>query len=266
MEFRILGPVEVADGCRLHTPSARKPRMLLASLLVRPGTVVPAESLVDGLWAAAPPRTARTALQVYVSRLRAMLAAAGPGGPDRRCELLTQPAGYVLQLGDSELDAREFERLCQQAREAQAQGAMATASGLLADALALWRGPALSDVRTGPLLETAATVLDEARMAALERRIELDLSLGRHADLVGELYAMVAEHPLRESLHRHLMLALHRSGRQADALRGYADIRRTLVEELGMEPGRDLQQLHRAILRHDVSLDVREPAALCSPA
>ena len=162
--------------------------------------------------------------------------------------LVTQGGGYLLRIGDDEIDADRFERLFEQGRNALARGEPETAAATLREALALWRGPPLADFTFEPFAQAEIARLDERRLAALEERIDADLALGRHADLVAEIEALVASHPLRERLRAALMLALYRSGRQAEALQVYQDARRALVEELGVEPGPALQQLQRAIL------------------
>jgi DNA-binding SARP family transcriptional activator len=240
MEFRILGPVEVVgdDGAPIALPAA-KLRALLALLLVHRNTRAGVDQLVDELWDDDPPATATKTLQVYVSQLRKTL------GRDR---LETVGGGYVLRVEDDELDARRFELLAAQ-RE-------------WSDALALWRGPALADVRAeSRACAAAADRLEEARLAAVEERVEADLERGEHARLVGELEQLAAQHPWRERLHALLMLALYRSGRQAEALEAYRRLREHLAGELGLEPGRDVRELEQAILRQDPSLRRAVPAA-----
>jgi predicted ATPase len=243
--FRILGPLEVEGVSALGGP---KQRALLARLLLDAGRVVPAERLVDDLWPDEPPETARHALQVYASTLRKALGAERIRG---------ESGGYVLALGADEVDAERFERLAGEGARLLERGDAGAALAALEQALALWRGSALPDV--GPSLATERARLDSARLAALEDRIEADLELGRHDELVAELEALVREEPLRQRPRRQLMLALYRAGRQADALAAYHDARRTFVDELGLEPGADLRELEAAILRQDPSLTV-EPA------
>lgn len=231
----MLGPLEVRDGERTIPVPRGKPRTLLALLLLHDGLVVPAARLIDGLWPDDPPATAATALQVYVSKLRKALGADA---------IRTEPPGYAVRA--DAVDVREFERLVREGQTADAAGA----SSLLRRALALWRGAALCDVG----LPAEATRLEELRLAATERWIDAELELGRAADVVPELERLVAEEPLRESFRAQLMLALYASGRQADALDAYRDARRTLADELGLEPGERLQRLEQAVLRHDASL------------
>ncbi|MFI1887728.1 AfsR/SARP family transcriptional regulator [Streptomyces jumonjinensis] len=262
MRFRVLGPVSLSP----RTPSAAKPRALLATLLVRAGEVVSAHSLIDELWGTEPPRTATTTLQVYVSQLRKVLAEGGPEDSTQGV-LLTRAPGYVLQVPgkEREFDLPCFERLRAEGRAACQERDFARASRLLHDALALWTGPALSGIPHGVRLESAAIRLDELRMEVLEQRIVADLRLGRHQELAGELLALANEHPLRESLHGHLMVALYRTGRGSDSLRVYGRLRHLLVEELGVEPGPALARLHERVLRRDPSLDWRAGRAGPAP-
>jgi DNA-binding SARP family transcriptional activator len=258
MEFRILGPLEVCDdGRRLALGGARR-RALLAMLLLHPNEVVSSDRLIDALWGQRPPDNAAKALQVHVSGLRKLLEPERrPGEPHG--VLVTRPPGYLLALAPEQLDLGRFERLRAEAIQALAAGDAAAAVGKLRRALALWRGSPLADLAYEPFAQTEIARLEELRVAALEDRLEAELALGRHSDLVGELEALIAEHPLRERLRAQLMLALYRSGRQAEALAAYRDARRTLVDELGIEPGRSLRELERAILRQDPGLE--PPAA-----
>ncbi|MER6983045.1 AfsR/SARP family transcriptional regulator, partial [Streptomyces carpinensis] len=262
IRFRILGPLEITgsaggstgetDAGVSHTPRAAKLRVVLGTLLVRANEVVSVDSLIDELWPTAPPRTATTTLQVYVSQVRKLLRSADPRhGQD---VLITRSPGYVLRAVGEELDAVVFEEVSERGRRALAAGDFASAARLLRQAVGLWRGPVLSDTPHGPLLESAAVRLAEARMTALGERIQADLRLGRHQDLVGELQSLTAEHPLREDLHLHLMVALYRCSRAADALEAYGVLRRTLVNELGIEPGPRSRTLQRRILEGDAAL------------
>ncbi|MGW7586748.1 AfsR/SARP family transcriptional regulator [Kitasatospora sp. NPDC054769] len=255
MRFRILGPVSLSP----RTPSAAKPRALLATLLVRAGEVISSDSLIDELWGTEPPRTATTTLQVYISQLRKLLAEGRPLGLETEELLLTRSPGYLLRVPEEDFDLARFETLRVAGRTAYEQGDFAAASRLLHDALAVWTGPALSGVPHGVRLESTAIRLDELRMESLDQRIRADLRLGHHRKLAGELMALATEHPLREALHGHLMVVLYRTDRQSDALRVYARLRRSLVEELGVEPGRSLKRLQERILRSDPSLDWRPP-------
>jgi DNA-binding SARP family transcriptional activator len=252
MEFRILGPVEVRDGDRLLPVDAPKQRALLVALLLDANHVLSTEQLIDRLWGQQPPRSARVTLQNYVHRLRAALRPAG--GDGRQDRLVTLRPGYLLRVGPGELDLHRFQQLVEDGRAAAAAGRFAVAADRLRTALGLWRGPALAGVALGPAQEADAAHLEQLRMHALEQRIEADLALGRHHDLVDELRALIAEQPLREHTHAQLMLALYRCGRRAEALDAYQQARRSLVEELGLEPGDQLQDLQRAILSADPSL------------
>jgi DNA-binding SARP family transcriptional activator len=243
MEFRLLGPLDVLEDDRSLALGGVKQRSLLALLLLQANQVVSADRLVDELWADAPPPTAAKSLQVHVSRLRKEL---GDG------RLLTRPPGYVLYVDPPDLDLARFEQLVGEARDAEP----ASAAQKLHQALALWRGPALADLAYEPFAQTEIARLEEMRLAALEQRIDADLATGRHAELVGELESLVAEHPLRERLRCQLMLALYRSARQAEALEAYRDARRVLSDELGLEPSAELRRLEQAILQHDTALDL----------
>jgi DNA-binding SARP family transcriptional activator len=248
VEFRILGPLEVTrDGAPVPLTGQRQ-RALLAALLLRANQVVPTERLVDELWRGEPPKTATTALHNVVSQLRRLL------GDD---VLVTRSPGYVLRVTPELVDATRFEAALRDARGREV-GERAQA---LRDALALWRGPALVDVADEPYAEVEARRLEELRLVAIEERVEADLALGAPEAVVPELEALVAANPLRERPRAQLMLAFYRAGRQADALRAYAAARRTLVEEVGIEPGPALQRLHAEILRQERSLEPAETAA-----
>jgi DNA-binding SARP family transcriptional activator len=246
MEFRILGPLEVWDGGCEVSLGGPKPRALLAVLLLHPNEVVAADRLIDELWGEETPERAAAALRVNVSRLRKALP---------QDVLTTRSPGYVLRVEPEELDLHQFERLVDEGRGLLTRSLSADASNRLREALSLWRGPALADFAYESFAQTAIARFEEIRLAAVELRIDTDLVLGRHDELVGELEALVAEHPLRERLRRYLMTALYRSGRQAEALDAYKDARRALVDELGIEPSGALQELERAILRQDPALD-----------
>ncbi len=256
MEFRILGPLEVRERDREVQLGGPRQRAVLAILLTRAGQVTPAEVLVDELWGEEPPDTAAGVLQNYVSRLRKELG---------RDVILTRGAGYAVEVARHDFDLRSFERLLEQGSIALDQGEPEEAARLLAEGLALWRGPALGDLADQQFCRLASGRLEELRLVALERRIEADLRSGRHAGLVPELQGLVAAHPLSERLQAQLMLALYRSGRQADALDAYRSARELLVGELGIEPGRPLQELQAAILHQDATLDLA-PSTVASPA
>jgi SARP family transcriptional regulator, regulator of embCAB operon len=261
IRFSILGPVEVRDRQHSLTPNARKVRTLLAALLVRRDAVVSVETLTDELWGHEPPPTALRALRVYVSQLRKVLASAEPGSM-----IVTQAPGYRIELAAGSLDVLDFEEHCQQARRAVDGGHLEFAAREYGRALELWRGPALADVRSGPVVSGAALRLDEARMAALERRVDIDLALGRHRDLIGELRGLVTDHPLNESINARLMVALHRSGRTREALEVYRGVRRHLMEELGCEPGEELREAQRSVLGGAGGWGPEPARALVTPA
>jgi DNA-binding SARP family transcriptional activator/DNA-binding beta-propeller fold protein YncE len=253
MEFRVLGPVEVFEGSRRLPIGAAKQRTLLAILLIHADEAVSTERLIDDLWGEEPPDGAGNTLQVYVSQLRKLLEPArAPGSPPQ--SLVTRGPGYMLRVGDGELDLRRFERLAEEGRAALREGRAEVASAKLARALALWRGRAFADVAHEDFAREVVTSAEELRTVVLEDRVEADLRLGKDAELVPELRGLVAAHPLRERLWGQLMLALYRTGRQAEALQTYQQARRVLGEELGIDPGADLQELERAILRQDLSL------------
>ena len=262
MEFRILGPLEIRDG-REHVPlRGPKQRGLLAVLLLNANRLVPLDRLVDELWED-PPSTAPKALQVYVSKLRKLFAGARPPAPRIR----TQAPGYVLEIEPATVDLHRFESLVEAGRRALERGDARAAADQLRDALGLWRGRPLDGFTEEPFAQPARARLAELELAAREWRNEADLALGRHAELVVDLRALVAEHPLRERLRGQLMLALYRSGRQAEALEVYQETRSLLVDELGLEPGHALQELERAILLQDPSLELAvEPTASPGPA
>lgn len=248
VRFGILGPLEVSGG----VPQAAKLRGVLGTLLVRANEVVSVDSLVDELWPDAPPRTATTTLQVYVSHLRKSLRTADPrhGGE----ALVTRRPGYLLRVAPDELDSTAFEELSRRGHQALLDTDFAAAAELQRRALALWRGPLLSDIPHGPLLDGAAVRLAEARTTALDERVRAELHLGMHRELVAELHELAGEYPLREEFHAHLMVALYRCGRQAEALRVFTRLRQTLVEELGIEPGPRSRRLQHLILEGDPGL------------
>lgn len=248
LEFRILGPLEVAGLQGPVQLGGPKQRATLAILLLNANRVVSIDRLADELYAGRAPVTAATQVHRQISELRRAL------GPDAR--LQTRSPGYVLHVAAEQLDLRRFERLTEEAGQALARGEAETAFELQRDALALWRGPALADLDREPFTELATGRLEEIRLAALEQRLDAELALGRHRELVGELDELMAQHPLHEPFASRLMLALYRSGRQADALDVYRRTRQRLMEGLGIEPGRELHELERAILNHDRALDV----------
>jgi DNA-binding SARP family transcriptional activator len=260
MKFLILGPLEAFDGDRILALGGPKQRALLAMLLLHANEVVSSDRLIDALWGEVGSEDGAKALSVAVSRLRKLLEPERSRGEAART-LLTRPPGYVLRLGEDELDLHRFERLVADSRTADP----ATVAALLSDALALWRGPPLADLAYESFAQAEIARLEESRLAALEHRIDADLALGRHDQVVAELEGLTAAHPLRERLHGQLMLALYRSGRQAEALESYRTARTVLVEELGIEPGRRLRELHQAILQQDPGLDPKAPEETPAP-
>ena len=250
MEFSVLGPLEVrADGESLELAGART-RAVLAMLLVHANQVVSSDRLVEELWPGHPIGKAADSLQVRLSELRKALRSAGEA--DR---LATRPPGYVLRVTPGELDARRFEKLAAAGNVALAAGDAVTAASRLDEALSLWRGSALADMEAVPSVRVEAGRLEEERLAALESRAEALLACGRHRELIGELETLTTAHPLRERFWSHRMLALYRAGRQADALRAYRELRDILVDELAIEPGPELRELHARILSQDPGLD-----------
>jgi DNA-binding SARP family transcriptional activator len=250
VEFRILGPLEVRrDGRPVHIGGAKE-RALLAFLLLHAGELVSVDRLIDELWGARPPVTARKSVQVRVAGLRRTL---GEG------VLLTSAGGgYVIRIDAGQLDLHRFERLIAEGRDALAEEP-AAAKQKLDEAIAIWRGPALADFAYESFAQPAIGRLEELRLSALELQIEAELALGRQAEVVGRLQELAAKYPLRERLRALLMLALYRDGRQADALETYRDAREQLVDELGIEPGPALRELQRAILEQQPSLNLTTP-------
>ena len=246
MDVRLLGPLEVRLGDGPVELGPRKQRAVLAMLALEPGRTVSADRLAEGLWGDELPPSAAKMVQHYVSHLRRALDGDG-------VRIVTHGRGYELQLPERDVDAVRFERLVGESRPR--------------DALALWRGDALADLTDEPFAAAEIRRLEELRVRAAECAIDADLEAGRHAEVVGELDTLVAAHPLREHLHAQRMLALYRSGRQSEALEAYREARRALVDEIGVEPGAELQRLHDAILAHDPALDLPvapEPRRLSS--
>jgi predicted ATPase/DNA-binding SARP family transcriptional activator len=244
MQFRVLGSFEVLDGDRTLALGTAKQRALLAILLLHANQVVPRDRLIDDLWPEEPPETAVASLHVYVSRLRKVLP------PNR---LVRRSPGYELRIDADELDAERFERLVADARISIAAGDAERGSRVFADALALWRGPALGDFGAEPWARPESARLDELRATTTEESVDAELALGRHAESIGELEALLADQPSRERAREQLMLALYRAGRQADALSAYREGRAALAE-LGLEPSERLRSMERRILNHDLSL------------
>src|SRR5215207_2966874 len=260
MEFRILGPLEVRADGRAVALGGAKPRALLAVLLLHANQPVSAERLALALWGEDAPAGAVKTVQVHVSRLRKALG-------DPRV-LTTAAGGYRLRVRPGELDAERFERLAADGRALLIDGRADEAAAALREALALWRGPPLSDLAAAPFAPAEITRLEEQRLAAVEARVEADLAAGRHAELVAELRRLTDEHPFRERLAAQRMLALYRCGRQAEALEVYRETRRLLAEELGLEPAEALRRLEREMLEQAPALDLprRDPPRPPAPA
>jgi DNA-binding SARP family transcriptional activator len=248
-EFRILGPLEVSDETGHVALGGPKQRALLAILVLEVGRVVPTDRLIDLLWGQEAPRTANASLQNSVGRLRRALGT----------EVLeTRSPGYVLNVDPAQIDARRLERMLVDSRRLPAQ----ERRECLQAALALWRGPALVEFAFDEFAQAEIRRLEELRLVAQGERIDADLELGKHGDVIGELEALVSEHPLRETFRTQLMLALYRAGRQAEALDVYQDARTRFIDELGIEPGLELKRLQSEILRHEAGLVVSEPPVL----
>jgi DNA-binding SARP family transcriptional activator len=261
-EFRLLGPLEVVrDGEPVPIPPGR-PRALLGRLLVDLNTVVATDQLIEDLWRGDPPASAGHALRVYVSNLRQLLERGRASGAAPKV-LLTRPPGYLLATAAAQTDVGRFEGLVAEGGRAFDAGQVARASTLYAEALGLWRGSVLADIGDEPFVRAEAARLDELRWVVSERRAEAELAVGRHSELVGELEALIRLQPYRERLWAQLIVALYRSGRQADALHTYQRLRALLVDELGLEPSPPLRQLEAAVLHHDPDLAV--PTGITAP-
>jgi DNA-binding SARP family transcriptional activator len=256
VQFKILGPLEVLDGRRRVELGRPKQRVVLAVLLVHANQVVALDRLIEELWGEQPPAQATASLQTYVSNLRRALEPdRAPREPARI--LRSEAPGYLLAVDPADIDAARLERLAREGRELLRDGRPRDAQGRLTRALALWRGPALAEFADEPFARTEAGRLEELRAVALEDRIAADLALGEHRAVIGELQRLVEREPLREQLWAHLILALYRSGRQADALAAYQRCRQTLADELGIDPGPALRQLQLDVLQQAPSLDWR---------
>ncbi|MFE7174404.1 BTAD domain-containing putative transcriptional regulator [Streptomyces sp. NPDC057616] len=258
MDIDVLGALDVRENGVSVAPTAPKPRQILALLALHADRVVPVASLVEELWAARPPRSARTTLQTYVLQLRELIAGAlaldpaqAPGAGRRSAKdvLVTLPGGYLLASGGGRSDVREFERLAGAGYRAMDAGDFSGASRSLRAALELWSGSALADVQQGSRLAMQARRLEESRLCALDQRIEADLHLGRHREVLAELTVLTSRHRTHENLHAQFMTALYRSGRRGEALDAYLRLHTTLGRELGLEPSPRLRRLQHTILR-----------------
>jgi DNA-binding SARP family transcriptional activator/ABC-type transport system substrate-binding protein len=261
VEFRILGPIEVLDGDRIIPLGGGKQRAALAILLLHPNEAVSRDRLIEGLWGASPPATAGHTLDTYMSRLRQALADEGA-----QPRVVSRRPGYSLRVEDGELDLQRFEVLLEEGRQTLRAGNYGRAAELLRQGLSLFRGPPFDDLAYASFAQSEASHLDELPLAALEERIEADLALGRHLEILSELQALVVKHPFRERFWAHLMLAFYRSGRQADALEAFERARNHLADELGVDPGPPLQRLQEDILRQAPQLDLRTPSPAPTPS
>ncbi|MEX1660023.1 AfsR/SARP family transcriptional regulator [Streptomyces pseudovenezuelae] len=258
MQIDVLGILDVRENGVSITPTAPKPRQVLALLALHADQVVPVYALTEELWAGQPPRSARTTLQTYVLQLRDLITVALEGEACAESEstpcrsakdvLVTAPGGYMLVSGGGASDVRQFERLTATGCRAMDAGDFKEASRLLRDALDLWSGPAFADIQTGARLDMEAKRLEESRLCALDQRIEADLRLGRHRELLAELTVLTSRYHTHENLHAQFMLALHRSGRRGEALEVYHRLRGMLVRDLGLEPSARLRRLQQSIL------------------
>jgi DNA-binding SARP family transcriptional activator len=271
LEIRLLGPLSVIVDGRDATPTAPKPRRVLALLAMSANSVVRNEKIIEELWEDNPPVSVTTTLQTYVYQLRKILRfrvsspadRTGRGGqPSHASEALhTFSGGYMLSLDNESLDCLRFERLARLGRSRLDAGNVTEAARILRDALRLWRGAALVDISPGSILQMDLLRLDEIRNSALEARIEADLRLGRHHEVLGELIGLVAQHPTHEGFQAKLMVAMYRAGRRSGALHAYQHARDALVTELGIEPSSELQRLHRAILAGELHLPGNQPVS-----
>ncbi|AZK92493.1 MULTISPECIES: AfsR/SARP family transcriptional regulator [Streptomyces] len=270
MDIDVLGTLGARENGVSVTPTAPKPRQVLACLALHADQVVPVGGLIEELWGGTPPRSARTTLQTYVLQLRELISAAlekdvpVEGVPRRSAKdvLVTSPGGYLLVTGGGTSDVREFERLAGAGYRAMDAGDFPGAARKLRDALGLWTGAAFADVHTGTQLQMEARRLEESRLCALDQRIEADLRLGRHRELLAELTVLTSRYRTHENLHAQFMLALHRSGRRSEALGVYHRLRGTLVRDLGLEPSARLRRLQQSILvaAPETPLSMEHPA------
>jgi DNA-binding SARP family transcriptional activator len=256
--LNVLGPLEAQAGPLDLTPSAAKPRQVLALMALQVGKVVSVPALIDELWGTEPPRSALTTLQTYVLQLRRAIERCEDPERGAKQVLVTRHGGYSLNVDPELIDQQRYERAVRAGRRAFDLGDNAAASRLLREALAMWRGPALVDVEVGPRLAVELTRLDEDHMSTLERCIEAEMQLGRYHDLLTELAELTARYPMHETFCGQYMIALFRAGRQWQSLEAFTRLRCTLSEELGTDPSARLQYLHRAVLRSDPSLEESE--------
>jgi len=244
MRYELLGPLRIVSEGQNFELRSHKMQVLLATLLVRYDQVVPVERLLGELWGGNPPRRADASLHVYISQLRKFIS----GISGTQSAILTKSPGYLLGLGGAEFDFEKFHVLLARGRELLGGGCPEEAVAVLSEALDLHRGQVLGGLASGPTVDNFATMAEELRLECLELLVEANLAIGRHREMIGLLYSLTAEHPLREVFYRLLMSALHRCGRSADALRAYHRARALIVDELGVDPGRPLRDLYQVIL------------------
>ncbi|MGW0792876.1 AfsR/SARP family transcriptional regulator [Streptomyces sp. NPDC002911] len=261
MKVQVLGALAAEVNGESIVPTAGKPRQILSLLCLNPGRAMPVSTLMEEIWGSEPPPSALTTVQTYILQLRRRLGAAlgpgAPGAPGTAKEVLaTRHRGYLMQIPAMSVDVHQYERMVVRGRAAREAGDDATAAACFSQALELWRGPALVDVRAGPVLGMEVLRLQESRLATVEWRIDADLRLGRHCELLAELVGLMARHPFHEGLHAQAMVALYRSGRQAAALDVYRRLRIRLIEHLGVEPSPQVRGLHQAVLAVDPKLDI----------
>lgn len=258
MDIRVLGPLSVNCGSAPATPTAPKPRSVLAVLLLHANETVPVPDLMRELWGDEPPMSALTTLQTYILQLRKRfsLALAITPAAVASTVLATDPGGYRFHSTADDFDLPRYQRLAAEGRRELAAGNDAVAAERLLQAQALWRGPALADVPPGPLLRPRIEQLQESRLAVMEQSIEARLRMGQHQEVLSELAGLTAQYRLHENLHALFMVALHRGGRRQEALRVFQQLRARMVEDLGLEPSKQLGLLHQAILADDPRLDV----------
>lgn len=244
MKYQVLGPLRVIGPDDAVSVRAPKMEVVLASLLLRANQVVPAKQLITEIWDENPPARARSGLHVYISQLRKFLTR--PGQPDS--PIVTHASGYLLHLNPEDLDSLVFQDLVRQGRGLLMRKQCEEACAVLDEALGLWRGPALSTLLSGPIIRGFATSIEEVNLECIEMRIEANFMLGRHRQVVSDLYGLISAYPLNEVFYSQLMRALHRSGRRGDALRVYRTAHDVLDRELGLEPSPKLRELQRAVL------------------
>lgn len=258
VKIQVLGPLSAEVNGTSIVPTAGKPRKMLSLLALHPGCMVPVSTLMEELWGSEPPQSALATLHTYILQLRRRLGSAmGPDAPGAAKEVLaTRHGGYAMEIPAESVDVHTYERMVAEGRWALEAGNDVTAADRFRQALTLWQGPALVDVRVGPILEIEVMRLAESRLGTIELRIDTDLRLGRHTELIPELMELTARYPQHEGLHSQAMVALYRSGRQASALEVYRKLRVRLIEGLGVEPSPRVQRLQQAILVVDPQLDV----------